>query len=74
MIRRNVSQRQIVILILARLFDRLSWTGSTAKVHLPSSGFTDLLVQVKQLSFRQLQSFFAVNPSPIRILGAVFFF
>jgi hypothetical protein len=36
------------------------------------SGFTDLLVPVRQRFFRQLQSFCAVHPDPIRILGAAF--
>ena len=43
-----------------------------------SSGFTDLLVPVKQRSFRQLQSFYAllavsaVHLNPVGILGEVF--
>jgi hypothetical protein len=42
--------------------------------HLLSSGFTDLLVRVRQRSFRQLQSFCAAHPDPVRILGEAFSF
>jgi hypothetical protein len=34
----------------------------------------DLLVPVRQRSFRQLQSFYAVHPDPVRILGVAFSF
>jgi hypothetical protein len=40
----------------------------------PSSGFTDLLVPVRQRSFRQLQNFCAVHPDPVKIMGAAFSF
>ena len=36
--------------------------------------FTDLLVPVRQLSFRQLQNICAVHPDPVRILEAAFSF
>jgi hypothetical protein len=42
--------------------------------YLPSCGSTDLLVPVRQQFFRQLQSFCAVHPDPVRILGAAFSF
>ena len=77
MTRPNAARRQIVILILARPFDRLFWIGSIAKPpsrHLLSSGFTDLLVQARLRSFRQLQSFCALHLNPLRILGAAFSF
>ena len=38
--------------------------------HVLSSGFMVLLVQVRQRSFRQLQSFFAVHLDPVIILEA----
>ena len=64
MTRVNATLRQIVTLIPARPFDRLFYTGFIANVrHLLSSGFTDLLVLVRQRSFRQLQSFCAVYPN-----------
>ena len=75
MTRPNVPRRRIVIQIPARPFDRLFQIGSVAKVRrLFSSGFTDLLVPVKQLSFSQLQSSFAVHPNRVGILGAAFSF
>jgi hypothetical protein len=49
-------------------------TGSVAKVHHPSYGFTDLLAPVRQQSFKQSQSFCAIHLDPVRILGAVFSF
>ena len=49
--------------------------NSIAKLHhLLFSDFTDLLVLVRQPSFKRLQSFCAVHPSPVRVLGAAFFF
>ena len=42
--------------------------------HVLSSGFTVLLVPVRQRSFRQLQSFFAVHLDPVIILEAAFSF
>jgi hypothetical protein len=41
--------------------------------HLLSSGFTDLLVPVRQRSFKQSQSFCVVHPDPVRIFGSFFF-
>ena len=71
----NAIRRQIATLIPARPFDRLLQTGSVAKFrHRLSSGFTVLLVQVRQRSFKQSQSFCAANLNPIRILGAAFSF
>ena len=73
MTRPNATRRQIVTLRPARPFDRLFQTGSVTKVqHLLSSGFTDLLVLVRQRSFRQLQSYCAVHPDLVIILGAAF--
>ena len=75
MTRPNVPRRQIVILIPARPFEKLFYIGSVAKVRrLFSSGFTDLLVPVRQQYFKQLQSFCAVHPNPVRIMGAAFSF
>ena len=42
--------------------------------HLLSSGYTDLLVPVRQQSFRQLRSICAVHPDLVRILGEAFSF
>ena len=39
-----------------------------------SSFFTDLLVPVRQRSFRQLQSLYAGHPDPVKILRATFSF
>ena len=72
MTRPNATPLQIVILILARPSDRLFLTGSITKVRHLSSGFMDLLVPVRQRSFRQLQSFCVVHPDPVRTLGAAF--
>ena len=49
--------------------------NSIAKLHhLLFSGFTDLLVLVRQQpSFKRLQSFCAVHPSPVRVWGQLFF-
>ena len=49
-------------------------TGSITEVRYFFSGFTDLLVPVRQRYFRQLQSFCAVHSDPVRILEAGFFF
>ena len=69
----NATRRQIVTLIPARPCDRLFQTGSIANVRRRLfSGFTDLLVPVRQQSFRQLQSFCRVHPNPVIISQPAF--
>ena len=55
-----------------KAFERLSYTGSIAKVWHLFSGFTDLQVPVRRRFFKQLQSFCAVHPNPMRTLAAAF--
>ena len=75
MTRPNATHRQIVTLIPARPFERSFQTGFRARVlQLYFSGFTDLLVPVRQPFFRQLQSFCALHPNPVRISEPAFSF
>ena len=75
MTRPNANRPQIVTLIPARPFDRLFQTGSVTKVqHILSSGFTVLLVPVRQQSYRRLQSFYAVHLDPVIVLAEAFSF
>ena len=71
----SATRHKIVTLIPARPFDRSSLSGSITKLQ-PRlfSGFTVLLVPVRQRSSRQSQNFCAVNPDLVRILGPAFSF